>query len=138
MALRKIPNNTDVFIYENLNPKDKRTCDCTLRALSLFLDKSWEEVYTDLFAVGMKYKLMLNDPACYKKYLKQLGFEINRQPKHHDNTKYTGREFCLEKADFSKKYLVHIGGNHISCIVNNKLHDIWDCSDGCIGNYWCI
>ena len=136
MAIRKIPTNTSTFNFYNANPKDKRTADCVVRALSLFLDKTWEEVMEGLFEVAMKNKLMLNDKACYKKYLKNLGYEMVKQPRKSDNTKYTGVEFCKRIADSNKLYLAHIGGNHIVCIKDKKVNDIWNSTEGCIGNLW--
>ena len=37
--------------------------------------------------------------------------------------------------------IISIGGHHLSCIIfrNNqfRIEDIWDCSEWCVGNYWC-
>ena len=35
-----------------------------------------------------------------------------------------------------KNYIAMIGGHHIVAIVKAKVCDIWDSTDGCIGNYW--
>lgn len=138
MAIRKIPNDTNVFHFYNANPKNKRTSDCVIRALSLFLDKSWDDVLTDLYKIALKEKTVPTDDICYKKYLKSLGYEMLKQPRKFDNTKYTGKEFCEQVVKSNYKYLAHIGGHHIVCISKNKINDIWDSSDGCIGNYWMI
>lgn len=42
--IKKIPKNTASFTYFNANPKDKRSSDCVLRAISLASGKSWDEV----------------------------------------------------------------------------------------------
>ena len=34
------------------------------------------------------------------------------------------------------RYIAHIGGHHIIAIVDKKVNDTWDSTDGCIGNYW--
>lgn len=136
MSIRKIPQETSVFHFYNANPKNNRTGDCVIRAMSLFLNKSWEEVFTELCEFALEQKLMPDDPKCYKKYLKHLGYDMNKQPRHSTGTKFTGKEFCENFADYNKVYLTHIGGHHIVCIINNRINDIWDSSDGCIGNYW--
>ena len=138
MSIRKIPKDTSVFHFYNANPKNRRTGDCVIRALSLFLDKSWDDVLEGLFEVAMKEKTVPTDDTCYKKYLSSLGYTMKKQPRKSDNTKYTGTEFCKKVAKSNHKYLVHIGGHHIVCISENKINDIWDSSDGCIGNYWVI
>ena len=52
-----------------------------------------------------------------------------------DGTKYTGKEFC-KRARKYERYVANLGGNHTVAIVNGKVNDIWDSTDGCIGNYW--
>ena len=56
-----------------------------------------------------------------------------KQPRKSDNTKYIGKEFCKM---FKGTCVANIGGHHIVCIKDGKVHDIWDSTDGCIGNYW--
>jgi hypothetical protein len=137
MGIRKIPKETDYYKYHNANPKNRRTTDCVLRALATFLDKSWEEVYEDLYPLGMKYKVPMDDRKSYSKYLQSLGYEMQKQPrKEWNNCKYTGKEFIDYCTSKHSNYLIHIGGHHLSCIKDNKIYDTWDCSDGCIGNYW--
>ena len=85
----------------------------------------------------------------YDKYLASLGWVKMRQPRKEDNTKYTGEEFCeiqqrcLDRGinlgyEFiiSDRIIAHIGGNHIVAIMDGVVNDIWDSTDGCIGNYW--
>ena len=61
------------------------------------------------------------------------GWTKMRQPRKRNNTKYTGKEFC---EIFKGVCVANIGGNHTVCIKNGKVYDIWDSTDGCIGNYW--
>lgn len=80
----------------------------------------------------------------YDKYLQSKGWIKHKQPRKADNTKYTGKEFCrvLNKDIFAvgQSVVANIGGGHMVCIKENgttfKVHDIWDSTDGCIGNYW--
>ena len=66
--------------------------------------------------------------------MKQHGKEMLNQPRHDDNTKYTGKQFCDK---FNKgTYVCYIGGHHITVIIDGKIHDIFDCSDKTIGNFW--
>ncbi len=135
MAARKIPEDTKVFHYHNENPKNNHTGDCVIRAIACATGKSWDEVLTELIPYCMKYKMLPDTTKCYEKYLADLGWVKQKQPRKSDNTKYTGKEFCkLVKAD--KVYICHIGGHHMICIKDKKVQDIWDSSDGCIGNFW--
>ena len=56
-----------------------------------------------------------------------------KQPRKANNKKYTGKEFCKKH---NETCVANIGGHHVVCIKNGKVHDIWDSTDGCIGNYW--
>lgn len=146
---RKLPQNTQYFTYYDANPKGKKTGDCVIRALATAMRKTWDEVLTDLYEYAMKYKQMLNDDTLYKKYLKDNGWVMLKQPRKLDNTKYTGFEFCEELQDGScftfdngiqidetNNIIAHIGGHHIVAIIDGKIMDTWNSSGGCIGNIW--
>ena len=145
---KKIPHDTHYFTYVNVNPKNKITSDCVIRALATAMNKTWDEVLTDLYKYSMKYKQMLNCPQLYTKYLKDQGWIKLKQPRKFDNTKYTGREFCEELREGTTfnidghdvtewtNIIAHIGGHHTIAIIDGKINDIWDSSLGCIGNIW--
>ena len=147
---RNIPENTAYFKYVNVNPKQKKTSDCVIRALAVAMNKTWDEILTDLYTYAIKYKLMINDPALYKKYLKDKGWIMLKQPRKIDNTKYTGKEFCEELSqgccfnykdenvmiDGYSDIIAHIGGHHIIAIKDCRIIDTWNSSMGCIGNMW--
>ena len=80
------------------------------------------------------------DKKLYDKYLQSKGWKKYPQPRKWDNTKYTGEEFCKEiqthEHEYSSYVVANIGGHHVVAIVNGKVWDIWDSTDGCIGNYW--
>ena len=64
---------------------------------------------------------------------------MTKQTRKPDNSKYTGKEFCLDiqgSPNPNKKYIATIGRHHIVAIVDGKINDTWDCSNKCIGNYW--
>ena len=147
--IKKVPHDTESFKFYNANPKDKRTADCVLRAISVATGKTWDEVLDDLVACAHKYKLMPNDPKCYEKYLDGLGFIKMKQPRKSDNTKYTGSEFCTWLSVnyiHGETIVAHIGGHHAVAIMPSyegdgindryKVFDIWNSTSKSIGNYW--
>lgn len=125
------------FIRYNNNPKEKRTGDCIIRALALALNKSWKEVYTDLFNLSIKMSLIVTDPKVFKKYLKDLGYMQEKMPKTLDNKRYTVEEFIDDIAHKNMTYIISIA-KHVTVIKDKKLYDTWDCSHKCVGNYWII
>lgn len=139
---QKYPD-TSTFHYYNANPKNKMGDDCVIRAICTALNQSWEQTVRELTEVGIKCGYVLNDKHTYEKYLEQKGWVKHKQPRKADNTKYTGKEYCkLLQEDYdycigkSKTIIAHIGGHHIVAIVDCRVNDIWDSTDGCIGNYW--
>lgn len=125
------------FVKFNQNPKQKRTTDCVIRAISFALGKTWEEVYRDLAEQGIKNGLMLNDRNNWKLYLKVLGYNMERMPKTLNNKRYTVEQFADEIARKGCTYVVKIA-NYITVVKDKKLYDTWNCKNKCVGNYWII
>lgn len=131
----KKQKDTRYVHFFNANPKDKKTGDCVIRAISTATGKSWDEVLDELTEVAHTVKSVPNNKECYEVYLEKNGFIRCKQPRKDDNTKYRGWEF-LDKIKKSDTILCHIGTHHIVAIKNKKIWDIWDCSYDCVGVYW--
>ena len=128
----KIPENTDSFIYYNANPKNRKTSDCVFRAISKFLDQDYNMTIMEMAELSCKNGYCINSKKQIEIYLSNKGLIKHRQPRKDDNAKFTGKEFVKQGIDC----IANIGGHHITCIINGKIYDTWDCSDGCIGNYY--
>jgi hypothetical protein len=130
----KKPVNTPWFEFDTTSKKtEQRAGDCVVRSISLATGKSWEEVYDALCALGRKMYRMPNDKAVYSKYLNSLGWTKMAAPRKEDNHKFLAHEF----AKMTKSpTIAHVGAHHLSCFINNKIHDIWDCGNYSVGNYW--
>lgn len=132
--------DTKTFTFYNANPKGKFTGDCVVRAICTALEKPYEEVYRELLELCLKNGHSIASKENYSKYIESLGWKKQKQPRKNDNTKYTGVEFCKKLQKENKlncnNIIAHIGGNHIVAIMDNKVCDTWDSTDGCIGNYW--
>lgn len=125
------------FIQFNPNPKNKKTGDCMVRALSKALEKSWEECYTELFHNTLKTGYSVSDKKNLKSYLKKLGYEMEKMPRKRDNKRYTVEEFANYLAKENETYIISVA-NHITVIKNKILYDIWNCKNKSVGNYWII
>ena len=136
MAKMKQPQDTETFRFCNANPKGRKTGDCVIRAISAFMGESWETVYRALAEMGIKYGTMLNCPETYVRFLKSRGYEKKPMPRTVCGTKYTGEQFCREIAEPGTCYLVSMA-NHVTFIGPDcRIHDIWNCGEKCVGNYW--
>lgn len=130
--------DTNTFHYHNANPKNRLTNDCVIRAISIACEKDYNEVVMDL----AKLQCETGYDGCSKHgielIMKYYGWIKMKQPRKYDNTKYTGKEFCikLQNDNDNKRLVANIGGHHIVAILEGKIWDTWDSSDNCIGNYW--
>ena len=129
------------FTYKeyNANFKNKKTTDCVVRAISVALNKSWEDTFKELSAYTLETGYMWNDNgACgFKKFLKLKGYDKQKMPRRKDNTRYTVKEFIEELANKNSIYIISVAG-HLTVVKNLTLIDIWDCSNKSVGNYWII
>lgn len=121
------------FVYENVNPKNRKTGDCVVRAITKASGLSYEEVYAGLCSIGKKTYRMPDSKQTYEKLLEQLGYEKYPMPKHSDNTKFKVHELidlC------SNRTIIISMANHLTCAIDGIVYDTWDCRSYCVGNYW--
>lgn len=131
---QKCPD-TETFKYFNANPKNRKGGDCVIRAIAVALEQSWKQTVRELTEVGIEKGFVLNDLHTYDTYLQQKGFIKARQPVKANGTKYRGYEFCKELSK-GRRIVAHVGTHHVVAIVEDKVHDIWNSTNGIIGNYW--
>lgn len=139
---QKYPDTT-TFHYHNQNPKNRITTDCVIRAISTATEIPYNQVVMELAKLQCETGYDDGDSKLYDKYLQSKGWIKKHQPRKLENTKYTGKEFCREvyegttwgEGDYTR-IVAHIGGNHVVAIIDGKVWDIWNSTDGCIGNYW--
>lgn len=118
----------------NMNPKGLKIGDCVIRAISYATNQSWDKVYQDLCSLGLKMKRMPNDKKVFNKYLEQLDWVKQKQPKTYYGKKMTVNEFSRDLAT-KQIYLISVR-KHLTVLDNYELVDIWDCSNSSMGNYW--
>lgn len=142
--------DTSTFKYHNANPKNKITSDCVVRALSAGMQKPYNEVVMELASLQCETGFAFGSNELIDRYLQKNGWKRCKQPKKDNGKKYTGKEFCLALSDslqcselelasnlFDWQNIVaKIGSHHIVAIIQGKVHDIWDSTDGSIGIIW--
>ena len=110
------------FVYTNPNPKNKEIGDCTVRAISLALDQSWEDTYLDLCLKGYTLADMPSSNEVWGAYLIDKGWKY-----YHLQDAcpfcYTIEDFCNEH---SKGTFIVATGSHIVCVKDGVYLDIWD------------
>lgn len=136
---------TKWFHFHNENPKNRITDDCVIRAIATGLEQGYNTTVIEMVEMMCKTGYMLNSAKGIELYMNKKGLRKLPQLKKADGKKYTGKEFC----DYLTKnfpdgslgnIIANIGGHHTVCIKwyddSYKVHDIWDSTDGCVGNYY--
>ena len=113
------------YVYVNPNPRDKKVGDCTVRAICLATDQSWEDVYLDLCVTGYMIADMPSSNDVWGKYLIDNGWKYHRL---QDSCPfcYTVNDFCNEH---KKGTYIVATGTHVICIKDGKYNDAWDSGD---------
>ena len=121
------------FHYYNNNIKNKETDDCVYRALSLFLNKPWEEIAR----ISMDY---------YKKTGVSIIAPYIPGEREKNEMPFLEEEYGCEKFDrnvnpfttikdfidkYAKEDTIYFvsADNHVSVIKGKQIWDTWDCSN---------
>ena len=122
------------YVEKNENPKNKKTTDCVIRALTTATGKSYYEVFEELYKLSIKTGWFMNEKRLEEKFLEQNGFVKYKQPKDDFGYKY---EIGQIDQLVSKEDVVIIRCcGHLTVVKNHTLYDIWDCRRKCINNYY--
>lgn len=121
------------FLKLNVNPKNRKTTDCVIRAIVSATGKDWCEVFDALCSIARKKAYMPNGKHVYEEYLKQCGFvKVNVSPasgKLRWNVWNLAREVCADGVVFVANHAVAINGkgNYI---------DTWDSGEKKVYALW--
>ena len=111
-----------MWIQQNPNYLDKRTGDCTVRALSIVLGKNWIWTYLELCIQGLIMAQMPSDNQVWDALLRSKGFQRETIPNTCPDC-YTVRDFCNDH----KSGIYILGtGNHVVAVVDGNYIDDWD------------
>lgn len=125
------------YVEKNVNPKNRKTGDCSTRALVGTLGIEYDEA----LKLQTKYSLeKYYDPTSKQTIelvLKEFGYIKMKQPRKADGTKYTVGEMdkILTEQQMQEGVLVTVA-NHHTCITNGVVQDIWDCRKKTVGNFY--
>lgn len=114
-----------MFINQNLNPMNKRTDDCVVRAIAKALDIDWKSAYTMLSAHGLKLADGFSKNYVWGDLLLNLGFTRSGIPNTCPDC-YTVRDFANEHQNGT--YVVGTG-DHALAVVDGDYYDSFDSGD---------
>lgn len=112
-----------MFIYYNANPRGRRVNDCTVRAISLATNTSWDSAYERLSRFAQAQSIMPDEVAYIDEYLER---HFNKICGCKNNYKITVGDFV--KQNPRGVYLITMNG-HITCAIDGDIYDTFDPSD---------
>lgn len=94
--------------------------DCVIRALSIAMNKRWDEIYLDLCILGFLECDMPNANHVWGKYLEEHGFEC-------EAVKNIGKMTVRSFAESNPHGLFLLAtGAHVVAVVDGNYYDTWD------------
>lgn len=121
----------------NVNPKNRKTGDCSTRALVGVLGISYAEALKLQFEESLQCFYDPTSKQVIERVLSRFGYVKMAQPKKCNGTKYEVREIDKIVSDEQMKngILVTVAHHH-TCVKDGFIQDIWDCGGKCIGNFY--
>jgi hypothetical protein len=121
-----------MFVRYNPNPGNKTVGDCTVRALSIAMGLSWDDIHADLSMVSHYLYDMPSSNAVWGEYLYLNGFRRHIIPNTCPAC-YTIRQFTN---DYPIGTYVLATGSHVVAVIDGDYYDTWDSGSEIPIYYW--
>lgn len=121
-----------MYVSYNANPDGNKVIDCTVRAISLVLNQTWEQTYAGIVVEGMAAYNMPSANAVWSNYLKHKGFKCYVIPDELPEN-YSVRDFCRDNPKGT--FLLALDG-HVVAVKNGDWYDTWNSADQAVIFYW--
>lgn len=118
----------------NANPRNRKTTDCVIRAISVASGNEYKKVVDDLVDVWKDTGYHIGEKRTYEKVLESYGFVKRPMPWKPNGTKYRVGEVdeVLEQGSVAVVAMAH----HLVAYVEGELVDTWDCRHKSILNMY--
>lgn len=110
-----------MYIYLNPNPKKRLVGDCVIRAIAIFQNRSWIEVFDDITNLARNMYDMPSSNEVWGRYLLNSGY---------------AKKICKDEYNLNDFTFYHPCGNfiigtgtHVVCVKNGDYYDTWDSGD---------
>lgn len=117
-----------MFRFYNANEKNRFVDDCTIRAISLAEDKTWNETYKKLSNLARRRGMMMDSVKFIEDYLDE------RYDRVYSDDKSVGQFVENHPRGI---YLLTMN-NHISIAIDGFIYDTFDCSDRVLKMAWLV
>lgn len=125
------------YLELNVNPKGRKTGDCSTRALVGVLEIPYEKALLEQAETAIKHCYGLTTKETIDWLLKKYGYVKVKQPRKTNGKKYLVKELdeLLTEEQMEEGVIISVA-NHITCIKHGVIQDVWNCGNKTVGNYW--
>ena len=130
------------YVKYNANARGNNSEDCVKRSLSLAFDMDYNEVSKELLAISKKKGVEWNMDVVFEEFVRNPGRTDRIIPT--DNTKTVGEmideigQSGVIIYETSKRPAKPMLGHHLTCSIDGKLFDSWDCRNEYVTQYYII
>lgn len=110
------------YVYLNLNPLEKHTGDCVVRALSFALNQTWDDTYWELCKKGFERAEMPSWNSSWWALLKDKNYRRYIIPDTCPDC-YTVEDFCKDHPNGT--YVLGTG-HHVVAVIDGDYIDSFD------------
>ena len=121
------------YVEYNVNPKNKKTGDCVIRAVAVATGLGWDKTYKGLAEAGFICKTAMNDIDAVNYFLKSIGFIEGKLKIVKGIKRPTVKIFAEQHPNW---YAVLSLAGHMTCCGRGNYVDIWDCGEKSVYKYW--
>lgn len=123
-----------MYVNSNLNPKRKKTFDCTVRAIAHATGLDMADIMKSLTEIYLKTGWFVNDRKCLEKYMLSLGLEKVSCQVQRGEKRPTVRDVSA-LTDAKTRIVCNCAGHFVACSDGNH-YDTWDSGDKCVYTYY--
>lgn len=123
----------------NVNPKGRKTGDCSTRAIAYALSITWEEALKLQCEEAIKCKWDITSRQVMERVLARYGYVKRPQPRTVNNLKYCIYDLdkCISLEERERKIVCNVA-HHYVVLDGHEYVDSWDSGCKCCGNYFVI
>lgn len=116
-----------MYKYYNNNPFGRHVSDCSVRAIALATQQSWDDTYKLLSNYARSQGITFSETEFIDQHLSE------QYPRYCLNSSFVKLKDFLDQS-LPGRYLVTMAG-HITCVIDGVCYDTFDPSDRYI---WCV
>lgn len=128
-----------LYKYYQPNKKDLKDeqGDCSIRALTKFMNITWVEAFDMLVKYARESQTMINSVSNIQACLEDMGISYVSCYKPKDKKKTTVKDFVKQNKEGTFILYVRSGfRTHLVCSVDGVYYDTWDCGEKIVYGYY--